>query len=215
MNAQRIPGTIGYDDAVQSFIDATLALSFKELHADFLPFFPSVTGRVLDIGAGIGRDASVFAQAGHSVAAIEPLEAFREAGKRLYASTAIEWIADALPELTLLDQATAPFDLILVSGVWHHLNAAEQHRAMQRIAGLLSPKGVLALTLRNGPAGAGTHVFPTDGKQTVEIAEAFGLTTLLLLENQPSLMKNKEQVSWTKLVFQQTSSSSEINTFEM
>ena len=39
------------------------------------------------------------------------------------------------------------------------------------------------------------------GQQTVVYAEACGLTSLLHLPNQPSIMKGKEAVTWTRLVF--------------
>lgn len=199
---KKTSGTKGYIQVKQQFIDATLAIDFKDLHRDFLAYLPKKAGRILDVGAGIGRDAFVFSQMGHSVTAIEPIQEFRETGQQLYDSPFIRWLDDALPQLDELDTSDTPFDFILASGVWHHLNPKEQHLALQRIAELLTPDGIFALTLRNGPAGAGTHVFPTDGKQIVKEAAHYGLATLLFLENQPSLMKNKEQVTWTKLVFQ-------------
>lgn len=199
MKENDVPGIRGYARAVQEFTKATLAIDFADLHRDFLSFIPRKISRLLDAGAGIGRDASVFCGMGHDVTAAEPADELRMTGMELYASFDIRWVNDALPELGSLD---GEFDFILASGVWHHLNGEQQRQAISRIAQLLSSGGVFALTLRNGPAGAGTHVFPTDGKQTVENAENAGLKTLLLLENQPSLMKHKENVRWTKLVFQ-------------
>jgi SAM-dependent methyltransferase len=199
MKENEVSGTKGYTDAVQKFTEATLSIDFADLHRDFLSFIPVKPSRVLDAGAGIGRDASVFCGMGHAVTAAEPADELRMTGMELYASFDIRWVNDALPELVSLD---GEFDFILASGVWHHLNGEEQHQAMSGIAQLLSPGGVFALTLRNGPAGVGIHVFPTDGKQTIISAENAGLKTLLFLENQPSLMKHKENVRWTKLVFQ-------------
>jgi len=138
----------------------------------------------------------------HSVVAVEPSQELLNAGKQLYDAPAMRWLEDALPELEKLEKTSASFDFVLASGVWHHLTSKEQKAALQRISHLLAPNGIFALTLRNGPAGAGVHVFPTDGKETITDASQYGLTTLLFLENQPSLMKNKEQVTWTKLVFQ-------------
>lgn len=54
-----VPGTEGYAQAMQKFIEATTAIGFTELHQDFLPFMPRKPSRVLDLGAGIGRDASL------------------------------------------------------------------------------------------------------------------------------------------------------------
>lgn len=199
MKENNVAGTKGYSGAVQKFTEATLAIDFADLHRDFMPFIPHKPSRILDAGAGIGRDASVFYGMGHDVTAAEPADALRIRAMELYATLDIRWLRDALPELKSLYGA---FDFILASGVWHHLNGEEQHQAMSRIAQLLSPGGVFALTLRSGPAGVGTRVFPTDGKQTIANAENSGLKTLLFLENQPSLMKHKENVCWTKLVFQ-------------
>ncbi len=138
---------------------------------------------------------------GHTVVAIEPLQAFRTAGIALYPVRGLTWINDALPALACLSDPAEQFDFILASGVWHHLDREEQEHALKRIAGLLRPGGIFALSLRNGPAGAGIHVFPTDGAETIKHAEHCGLNTLLVRENQPSLMQHKEQVSWTRLAF--------------
>lgn len=198
---KNVRGTEGYAEAKQKFIEATLSIDFHELHKDFIAFFPD-KGRILDIGAGIGRDASVFTQMGYSVTAIEPVEEFRNIGKELYNLSDIKWVDDALPELRRFGNKINYFDFILVSGMWHHLNYQEQYFSLKRITELLSLNGILALTLRNGPAGIGTRIFPINVKQTIKDAEYFGLSTMLFLENQPSLMKNKEHVFWAKVVFQ-------------
>lgn len=197
-----VPGTEGYALAVRKFIEATMAIDFVELHRDFLPFIPKKSARVLDVGAGIGRDAAVLAGWGHTVLAVEPTEEFRIEGKEMYGSLGIEWTDDSLPELEQLKDRTGDFDFILASAVWHHLDAKSQYRALERIAQLLDINGLFALTLRNGPAGIGTHVHPTDGRQVISDANQYGLAPILFLENQPSLIKNKEKVTWTKLVFQ-------------
>ncbi|WP_411824601.1 class I SAM-dependent methyltransferase [Leptospira sp. 'Mane'] len=202
MNGNHIKGTEGYSKVIKSFIENTLAIDFIQLHQDFLPFFPKKISRILDIGAGIGRDAYEFSKMGHSVTAVEPIQEFRVEGKILFDHQNIKWIDDCLPDLKLLGFESHQFDFILVSGVWHHLDMEEQYRSIIRIAQLLDDNGIFSVTLRNGPAGAGTHVFPTNGNEVVEITKQYGLKTLLFLENQTSLMKNKENVSWTKLVFQ-------------
>ena len=172
-----------------------------KLHQVFFEFLPNKSGHVLDVGAGIGRDASVLAETGNDVVAVEPTAAFRDAARRLYDAPNIHWIDDSLPMLSVLGNHTDQFDFVLASGVWHHLDDAEQQHAMLRISDLLRSDAVFAISLRHGPAGAGTHVFPTDGQQTVVYAEACGLTSLLHLPNQPSIMKGKEAVTWTRLVF--------------
>ena len=74
--------------------------------------------------------------------------------------------------------------------------------AMALIAALMRPGAVFALSLRHGPAGAGTHVFPTDGLETIRGARACGLVTVLHLPDQPSLMAGKAGVTWTRVAFE-------------
>ncbi|KXH81297.1 class I SAM-dependent methyltransferase [Chryseobacterium kwangjuense] len=197
----KVPGIAGYADVLEKFIDATVSIVFTELHKDFIPFIPEISGRILDLGAGIGRDASEFSAMGHSVTALEPSEALLEAGKKLYPDASIHWVQDSLPDLQNLD-SDLKFDFILASGVWNHLNPDEQQCVFIKISKFLSDNGIFALSLRNGPAGAGSCIFPTHAGNTVLQAEQTGLKTLLFLENQPSLMKGKENVTWSRLVFQ-------------
>ncbi len=194
----QISGTTGYSEAAELFIEVSRKTDFTKLHQAFINFIPSKPSRILDVGAGIGRDASALSDMGHEVIAVEPLSEFRNAGKKHYHTSHIEWLDDSLPELSQLNYH---FDFVLASAVWHHLNVGEQEQAMMRIAQLLNPEGLFALSLRHGLAGVGTHIFPTDGQRTVETAKACGLTDLLHLKDQPSVISRKKDVTWTKLVF--------------
>ena len=44
------------------------------------------------------------------------------------------------------------FDLILLSAVWMHVPAGGRARAFRKMINLLKPGGLIALTLRHGPA---------------------------------------------------------------
>ncbi|RNC80055.1 MAG: class I SAM-dependent methyltransferase [Balneola sp.] len=194
-----VKGTQGYASVTREFVKATHNLSFTELHKDFIPYIPKKRSNILDLGAGIGRDAHELSEMGHSVIALEPLEEFRISGMNLYPSSNITWIDDSLPKLERLKKSSSKFDFILSSGVWHHLTPKEQELALSEVSILLNKNGVLALSLRNGPAGAGSHIFPTDGKKTIQMAGTLGLKCVLHLENQPSLLKHKKKVSWSRL----------------
>ena len=196
---QQVKGTQGYSGVTDRFIKMTETVPFDQLHASIIEFIPSA-GRALDVGAGIGRDASVLAEMGHDVVAVEPTAELRTAARVRYDSPRIQWVEDSLPALARLDRSE-PFDFILASAVWHHLDGAEQEQAMLSVSTLLRHGGVFALSLRHGPAGVGTHVFPTDGSATVKYAEGCGLTELLHLRNQASMMQGKAHVSWTRLAF--------------
>lgn len=201
----KILGTQGYEKVVQKFIEATDSISFQELHKDFLPFFPQKRSQVLDIGAGIGRDAHEFWKQGHAVVAVEPLKEFRRAAKALYSTSTIKWIDDALPNLKSLENNSNQFNLILSSGVWQHIDHNEQKIAIKRIAELLAPNGIFAVSLRNGSAIVATHAFQTDANRLIKEANYHGLKPILKLENQPSLMKNKKEVTWARLVLKKRS----------
>ncbi|TGN09676.1 class I SAM-dependent methyltransferase [Leptospira ilyithenensis] len=202
MNFPNVKGIEGYSISIDKFIDATTKIEFSELHKDFLIFLTDQNASILDIGAGIGRDAFYLANIGHSVIAVEPLQEFIDVGKKLYPHQNIRWINDSLPNLESLNLHHGCFDFILASGIWHHLNDVEQLDSLIKIKNLLKPNGIFALSLRNGPPGLGTHVFPTNTTLTVIHAQKIGLKKIFLIENQPSLIKSKKDVFWSKLVLQ-------------
>lgn len=201
-----VKGTEGYAAATERFVVATHGIAFQDLHQSILQFIPTDPSHVLDVGSGIGRDAAVLAEMGHTVVAVEPTREFLSVAQSLY-GTSIEWIDDSLPLLQSLEDRKEGFDFALVSAVWHHIDQDERRIALTRIADLLRPTGIFALSLRHGPAGVGTHIFPTDGQETVQEAERVNLKPLLVLENQPSLVKGKKNVTWTRIVLQKVSES--------
>lgn len=193
-----VPGTRGYEQVVDAFIASSQALSFADINEDFLPFLPSAPSRILDAGAGAGQNAAAFTRMGHTVVAVEPFPAFLNAAKVAYSDLAIDWIQDSLP---MVEKLNGSFDFILVDGVWHHLETQEREIAMQRFASIQAEGGVCAISLRNGPAGGGKHVFPTDAEETISHAESLGLQVILHLADQPSKMKDKPEVSWSRVAF--------------
>ena len=201
---KEVRGTKGYIEVSDHFVNSVTSINFTELHQPFIKFIPDSPAMILDVGAGIGRDASYLAQMGYSVVAVEPVDKFISEGRKLYNSPNIEWVRDSLPLLTSLNKHDNQFAFILASAVWHHLDCQEQESAMRRIFNLLIPGGVFAVSLRHGPAGVGIQIFPTYGEQTISYATSYGLKQLLYLSNQPSLLKGKKHVTWTKLVFQKT-----------
>ncbi|MEM7715222.1 MAG: class I SAM-dependent methyltransferase [Cyanobacteria bacterium P01_A01_bin.68] len=195
-----VPGTKGYEKVVKQFVEASQALDFDVVNKDFLNFIPQLASRILDAGSGSGQNAAALAQLGHSVIAVEPFTPFLDAARSTYRNLSITWIEDSLPLLKKLGNTPSQFDFILVDGVWHHLGEKERMQGMARFSSLLCEGGCCALSLRHGPAGAGKHVFPTNGKRTAALAYQYGLEVVLYLTNQPSLMKNKPGVTWTRMV---------------
>jgi SAM-dependent methyltransferase len=135
------------------------ALPPEQIYAPVRDFLPRGPVRVADIGAGTGRDAAWLAAQGHRVLAVEPVDAFREAGIALHGNR-IEWLDDTLPELVRL-QSHEPFDLVLLCAVWHHLDASGRARAMPALTQATAPGGQLILSLRHDPApGPGSFPAP-------------------------------------------------------
>lgn len=195
-----VPGIEGYARSVHQFVKSSQALDFAEVCQAFLDYLPPLPGHVLDAGAGAGQNAAAIAQMGHSVIAVEPMPDFLAAARATYAALPITWLDDSLPRLQRLGSAPAQFDFILGEGVWHHLDEAERSLAITRFALLLKPGGKCGLSLRNGPAGLGTCVYPTDTTRTLQQARMCGLEYMLLQENQPSIFPYKRDVTWSRLV---------------
>lgn len=198
---QRPPGTTGYARAA----DALLAtrLPFETVHAPILPLLPAPPARILDVGAGPGHDAATLAAVGHAVTAVEPTPELLQGAMDLYPDAGVDWIDDALPGLDRLRAARpAPFDFILVEGVWAHLTEAERAEAMPRLAGLLAAGGALAISLRHGPAAPGRVVHPVTAADTAALAAAAGLRTLVEVATgsiQPANIATG--VTWTRMAF--------------
>ena len=197
---ENVKGTMGYGAVVKKFVSATEAVDFEALHKPYRELIPSMPCRVLDVGAGSGRDASVFESMGHKVTAVEPLSEFLIEAKKLHNSDSIKWINDSLPKLEKLgEEDLSSFDFVLASAMWHHLDIQERILAMKRVAKLTRSGGIFALSLRNGPAGGGTHVFPTNQQDTIESAKEEGFDVVVSLTDQPSLMAGKTAVKWSML----------------
>lgn len=195
----QVSGTEGYAEVAEASIPAYECIPFEKVHGDVMHLFPPAPARVLDVGAGSGRDAAAYAEIGHDVVAVEPVAPFREAAKALHTSRRIEWIDDSLPALKKLG-ADQSFDLVSLSAVWMHLDAEQRDAAMGRLAALLRPKGVLTLSLRHGPVPEGKRMFDVTGEETIALAGREGLRNVLYLESQPSAL-SRPDVTWTRLAF--------------
>jgi SAM-dependent methyltransferase len=195
----RISGTEGYDETADSLVTRYEALVFADVHRDVLHLFPVTPSRVLDIGAGTGRDAAAFANLGHTVVAVEPTSEMRAHGQRLHGKAAIVWIDDSLPDLDKVHALGERFDLVMLTAVWMHLDPGQRERAMGRVAGLLRPGGLMTLLLRHGPVPEGRRMFEVSAAETNALAAGHGLETIHDSER-PALVGGSE-VWWSRLAF--------------
>lgn len=208
MTTTSVRGTQGYAEEAEAFIARADGVPFAQKHATTLHLTPAAPARVLDIGAGGGHDAAAFAAMGHSVLAVEPTPAMLAGAIARHDHPAISWLNDSLPDLALVSAGGETFDLILLSAVWMHLDAAERRRAMPRIAALLADGGVMLLSLRHGPVPPGRLMFEVFADETIALAEAEGLRTVLQ-EQRGSLQEQNRRagVTWTILAFERPKSS--------
>ncbi|MGZ3341624.1 MAG: class I SAM-dependent methyltransferase [Reyranella sp.] len=174
----RASGTEGYGETADALVKHYEGVTFAEVHRETLDLMPTPPSRVLDVGAGTGRDAAALAALGHSVVAVEPTPELRAHGQRLHGDAAITWIDDALPDLDKVHALGVRYDLVLLSAVWMHLDAGQRERAMAAIAGLLRPGALVTLSLRHGPIPAGRRMFNVSAAETSALAARHALATV-------------------------------------
>lgn len=200
MQTGRVSGTEGYAEEADRLVQQYESLSFAEVHGSIFHLIPPAPGRILDIGAGTGRDAAAFAAMGHEVVAAEPTAALRLQAAALHPSSRIEWIDDGLPELANLAGRAESFDLIMLTAVWMHLDLGQRRQAMPKVARLLRRPGVVIYSLRHGPVPAGRRMFDVSAEETIALAAAEGLALVLRIDHQPSPLR-QPGVHWTRLAF--------------
>jgi SAM-dependent methyltransferase len=165
------------------------------LHGWLDGLMPAVPGLVLDVGAGIGRDGAWLAGLGHDVIAAEPSAAMRAEGLRRHPDAGLRWVDDRLPALSATYRLGLSFDLILLSAVWQHVLPAERARALRKLLGLLKPGGMLALTLRHGPADAERAMHPVSLAELEHLARDAGALVARTAEMPDQ--QGRAGVSWT------------------
>ncbi|WP_407155469.1 class I SAM-dependent methyltransferase [Bradyrhizobium sp. STM 3557] len=198
--AEDVGGTEGYAAEADDLFARYESLAAQDVHRAVLHLLPSAPARVLDIGAGTGRDAAWFAAQGHQVVAVEPTDALRLRAMTLHPSPRIAWVDDSLPELAALRARHDPFDLIMMTAVLMHLDADERARAMPNVASLLAPKGLLIMRLRHGPVPPGRRMFDVAAEDVTALAAPLGLRCVFEHHGGSLGMQNHSAgVTWTTL----------------
>jgi SAM-dependent methyltransferase len=192
--------TAGYAREAPDLLNRYEKIIVDDLHKPVWHLIPTTPSRLLDIGAGTGRDAAAFAAMGHRVVAAEPVDELREGAKRLHPSPRIEWLADGLPALRLVRARRETFDVVLATAVWMHLDEAQRAEAMPAVASLVRPGGVLILSLRHGPVPVGRRMFDVSAEETIALAQAQDLNCIVNTIT-ASVQADRDDVTWTRLAF--------------
>ena len=193
----------GYAEDSSFLIQSFEAISSPDLLSHVLDFIPQSNCRVIEIGAGTGRDAAWLASKGLNVSAVEPVLEFREAGKSLHPSPLIEWFNDSLPSLPKIIRQQQSYQLALLIAVWQHVPKNDKITSLTNLHSILDQKGKLIISVRNGSGALNRKCYPTSSNETISIAQQCGLK-LVFSSNAISVQKNnkKSDVTWTWLVFQ-------------
>ena len=196
---------VGYAAEADSLFVRYESRDAASIHAPWARFFPKSPARILDIGAGTGRDAGWFASLGHSVLAVEPTDPLRRGAANLHPAPELTWLDDRLPGLEETRARGETFDLILMHAVWMHLTEAERTEGMANVASLLAPGGRIAMRLRHGEVPEGRRMFNVTGAETIALAAKHGLRNLMQDRAESIQAENRaKQNEWTTLVFEKT-----------
>lgn len=196
-------GSHGYGENANALAQEYESITFEEVHRDVLHLFPVCPSKVLDVGAGSGRDAAALARRGHYVTAVEPTDALRRQGQAIHAGVEIAWLNDALPDLNVVRGRGEHFDLLLLTAVWMHLDEDERKRGMSSVAALLAPSGTVILSLRHGPTPNGRRMYNVSAQETSDLGKLHGLTETH--RSQREDMLGRDAVWWSFLGLQRSS----------
>jgi 2-polyprenyl-3-methyl-5-hydroxy-6-metoxy-1,4-benzoquinol methylase len=197
-----VPGTEGYAEYAGALANDWRKISFRDLHQTVLHLIPTAPSRILDVGAGMGRDTAALASMGHSVVAVEPVDELRAAAINFYPASSVVWLDDSLPELRLVRERAHTFTVVMVTAVWMHLDEAQRRRGMDTLSDLLDEGGLVIMSLRHGPVSTGRRMFDVSAADTIRLAEAHNLQLLLNVCSDSVQQTNRSMgVTWARLVF--------------
>ena len=196
-----IAGTEGYHEEAEALLASWALLDPTESCAPIHDVMTRVSGSALDVGAGDGAVAAHLSALGWTVKAVEPVAGLRRGAQRLHPDRDFTWVDDALPALSSL--AGERFDLITCLGVLMHLDARARAEAMATFAGLLSPGGQLALSLRYGLGPKARVYHRAPAFEVIQQARAVGLVCTRCEARESIQAYNRARgVTWVWLVFE-------------
>lgn len=147
-------------------------LDRQKVHADLLANLPAGEGlRVLDIGAGSGADANMFASLGYSVVASEPAEKLREIGVKTFKDKKIEWNDDVLPQLAHATGRGGAFDIVSAVGVLQYLDEEDRRKSLKTIFSHVAVGG--AVDIQYPVPASREHQFTIGKNEIADFVQSF------------------------------------------
>jgi len=192
--------TSTYDVRARELVDAYESLSFEQVLAHIIDLLPKAPARILDVGAGSGRDAAWFAYRGHEVVAVEPSMGMRREARERHLDPRIRWLDDSLPALPETHRLGLEYDFILAAAVWMHVRTDERKRAFRKLVTLLAPSGRIAISLRLGTLDSDRTMYPVSRPEVEHFARDFGLRVMRVVSGADEL--GRADVHWETLVLE-------------
>lgn len=148
------------------------ALDREKVHADLLSHLPKDKSlSVLDIGAGSGADAAMFAERGHRVLATEPADALRREGQETFKNKNIKWSAEALPEFGAEVAKERPYDVVTSVGVLQYLDKNDRASSLKEMFSVVAQGGFLEIQYPTPASRA--HQFTIEHNEIESARQAF------------------------------------------
>ena len=144
---------------------AVLSERYEAVDSPVARYFPLAFAggsRVLDVGAGSGRDLAALLAAGFDGYGVEPTDEFRAAAIRHHPALTGRLMAGALPHLG--EPFGGRFDGVLCSAVLMHLAEADLFDAALALRHVLKPHGRLLLSLSSARDDVGAEERDTHGR---------------------------------------------------
>ncbi|OEF24807.1 class I SAM-dependent methyltransferase [Vibrio rumoiensis] len=189
-----------YNQKAEQFVDQYDSVTFESVHKSWQEYWPQSGYKILDIGAGSGRDSRWFVNQGCSVVAVEPCENLRQLGQKNSPSS-IQWVGDYLPDFTSAEALSRQFDLILLSAVWMHIPVGLRPASLKVLAKLLNAQGKIIVTLRHGDFDDGREGYGVSMKEIENLARQVGLMICHQSGSDDVLQRNS--VIWETVVLRQ------------
>ena len=203
-----------YNSNATELAQQYLSKTFKEVHQSWSQFLPLIiknpNARILDLGAGSGRDAKYLAELAANthneknniqILAVEPAKELSIIGEKTTQNLNVKWLEDSLPALSNVTQQEVSFDLILLSAVWMHIPPSDRAPSIRKLANLLKPGGKLVISLRHGQTDEKRKMHNVCADELKQLATNVGL--FIQLETQIEDDKlGRAHISWQTLVLQ-------------
>ena len=186
-----------YNENAEQLAEQYDSVNFESVHSSWRSHWPLSGSRVLDVGAGSGRDAQWFDSQGCKVVAIEPSKGFRQLGKQR-TSTEVHWVDAQLPDLSSINALPHSFDLILVSAVWMHIPVTKRYQSLCSLVARLAEGGRIVITLRHGAFGDGRTSYGVSLAELEQIAQRIGLVVCHVEDTEDGL--SRTGLTWQTVV---------------